>query len=571
MALAVVLLTAAVPASAAEPAKPPYESFVVEPFRNTKGAKTLSHLEVGLPALLAERLARQAPLRFVGGTGLLPARGATAPAARWVVGGAFERRPDWQLEVRVAVRRGGGDAAPAAEVVRVGAKDAAARLAMEAAVEAFGKLGGQGLTLSPVPDAALAPFSRDPYALVLYGRGVAAALGLDGKPASAERAVQTLVRSLVIDPRVPETRRYLGQVHLEAGRPGHARAMWTYALDVRPGYVAALAGVAALDRAAGLSAAARERYQDLVALDPVDAEARRNLGELLSEAGDLTRAQTELERVIREVPGDLRARRSLALVLAARHAGAELVAELEELVKLDPEDIDARMDLGAAYNSVGKGAEAEAVYDEVLRRRPRHIPALKLAGDLARARGDAGRAAVMYKKLRFLSPQDPRPLFLLGATHYEAGNLDEAERMFTEGSRLPGMLGDAYSNLGAIALKRGKPREAVWLLGRAAKARPGKATIRYNHAMALYGTSRHADALNELRAAATLDPDDAGIRFFSGVVALRLGLLGDAEQSFREALRLDPRHEAARHNLSLLEPVVSPKKEGATTLIPPAE
>jgi Flp pilus assembly protein TadD len=176
------------------------------------------------------------------------------------------------------------------------------------------------------------------------------------------------------------------------------------------------------------------------------------------------------------------------------------------------------------------------------------------------------RAAALYGKLRGVAPQDPRPVFLLGAAQYEAGNLEAAERMFEEGGHFPGMQGDAYSNLGAIALRRGQAKEALWLLSKAAKHRPGKATVRYNYAMALFGASRHADALNELRVAAALDPGDAGVQFFSGVVALRLGLLKDAEQAFRAALRLDPRNEDARHNLALLEPLVNPHREGTLSL-----
>jgi superkiller protein 3 len=333
---------------------------------------------------------------------------------------------------------------------------------------------------------------------------------------------------------------------------------------VRPGYVAALTALAALDRAAGLPVAL-ERYAKLLELVPDDADARRNYGELLSDAGELVHAQEELQKVVAAAPGDLRARRSLALVLAARRAGPELVADLEEIVKLEPEDMDARMDLAASYVSIAKMTEAEAVYDEVLRRKPRHGAALKLAGDLARKRGDVKKAAELYGKLRWVSPQDPRPVFLLGAAQYEAGNLEAAERMFSEGARFPGMMGEAYSNLGAIALRRGNVKEALWLLSRATKRRPGKATVRYNYAMALYGENRHADALNELRTAAMLDPADSGVRFFAGVVELRLGLLHEAEESFREALRLDPRNEDARHNLALLEPLVRPRREGSLT------
>jgi predicted Zn-dependent protease len=115
------------------------------------------------------------------------------------------------------------------------------------------------------------------------------------------------------------------------------------------------------------------------------------------------------------------------------------------------------------------------------------------------------------------------------------------------------MLGDAYANLGAIAFKRGHVKEAIWFLSRAAQRRPGKAGVRYNYALALNAAQRLDDALREVTAATTAAPNDPEIRFFSGVVALRLGNLGDAAAAFQETLRLDPSHEAAKHNLGLLE------------------
>jgi len=152
-----------------------------------------------------------------------------------------------------------------------------------------------------------------------------------------------------------------------------------------------------------------------------------------------------------------------------------------------------------------------------------------------------------------MSPDDPRPWFLLGASYYEAGRLDVAERMFTEGARFPGMLGDAYSNLGAIAFRRGDAKQAIWFLSRAATRRPGKAGVRYNYALALTAVQRYDDALREVTAATAAAPQDPEIRFFSGVVALRMSHLADAAAAFQETLRLDPNHQSAKHNLALLD------------------
>ncbi len=563
-AMSVTGLTAGVARGAEVPAV--RETFVVEPFANVNGARSMDYLEIGAPALIAERFGQDAPLRFVGATSIFGARPVGADP-KWVVGGRFQRRPDWKIEVTVELRPAGTGGEPVSRKTGTGSRDDVAVVALQVARAAFAAL--PGLDLPPSRPWMTAPFGRDPYAFVLYGRALAQYHGAGARARSAERAIEIFVRSLVIDPKVPETRRYLGIVHMEAGRPGHARALWASALEARPQYVAALAALAALDRAAGLPEA-RERYARLLELDPEDMDARRIHGELLSQVGEFDRAQVEFERVLAARPGDLRARRALALVLASRRAGKELVADLEEVVKLDPEDVDSRMDLGAAYVSVGMMAEGAAIYEDVLRRRPRHTAALKLAGDLALGLGDLRRAAAHYDRLHRLAPADPRPLFILGAAYFRAGQLDAAERLFTEGAQLPGMLADGYANLGAIALRRGQTREALSYLGRAVKRRPDKAIVRYNHALALHTARRSADALNELRAAQILDPDDAGVRFLAGVVSLRLGLLHEAEANFREAARLDPHNEDARHNLAVLEPLVRPSETSLSFVEGPA-
>ena len=535
------------------------EGFGVEPFKNLRRARALDHMTYGLPAFIAERLAATPRVRFEGLPDLFPRVQPTA--AHYLVSGSYERRSDWKLTVTVEVRAAATPDVVAGSAARTGAVNEAPALALDAALEALAAVPAVKLDPAALDRTLTARFSRDPYAFVLYGRGLSSYYGIGAAPLRQERARKHLLRSLVIDPRVPETRRLLAEISLQAGRPGHARAALTSALDVRPDYPAALRALAALDRTAGLPGA-RESFARVVALDPFDLGARRALGELLAEVGQLTEAQHELEFVVAQAPEDLDARRSLVLVLAARRAGKELVTALEDVVRLDPENIDARMDLGAAYLGVGRTTEAAATYEDVLRRRPRHTAALKLAADLARERGDVEQAAARYTKLRLLSPSDPRPLLLLASTHAEAGNLDIAERFFTAGLAFPAVRADALGNLGALALRRGELKQALSLLDRAAKLQPERAIIRYNHAIALHRLGRHVEALGELQTAETLDPSDAAVRFFAGVVELRLGLLDEAAQSFKATLALDPRNDNARHNLGVLEGIGT-GREGA--------
>src|SRR5579863_7236687 len=107
------------------------QGFGVEPFRNAQRIGALQHLSYGLPALIAERFAQVAPLRFAGRPELFA---RTAPAgAAWLVGGTFERKPDWNVAVTVEIHRAGSPNDLIASATRVGSKDALDTVVLDAA------------------------------------------------------------------------------------------------------------------------------------------------------------------------------------------------------------------------------------------------------------------------------------------------------------------------------------------------------------------------------------------------------------------------------------------------------
>ena len=75
----------------------------------------------------------------------------------------------------------------------------------------------------------------------------------------------------------------------------------------------------------------------------------------------------------------------------------------------------------------------------------------------------------------------------------------------------------------------------------------------YNYALVLSAKKERERALDELKIAGDLDPQDAEIRYLSGVILLRQGRLDDAKAAFEEALKRQPQHPDAKHNLALLD------------------
>ena len=234
--------------------RPARQGFAVEPFRNVQGIGALQHLTYGVPAVIAERFAQAAPLRFAGRPELFS---RTAPAgARWIVRGSFERRADWNVAVTVEIHAAAAPDQVAARATAVGGKDAVPATAVQAAVDAFAAVPGVAFDAATLARVR-APISHDAYAFVLYGRGVGAFHGGGGGPARAELAAGYLRHALLVEPTVPEIRRFLGLALLATGKPQPARGMLTYALDKRPDYLLALRSLAAVDRGEGGAAAPR--------------------------------------------------------------------------------------------------------------------------------------------------------------------------------------------------------------------------------------------------------------------------------------------------------------------------
>jgi Flp pilus assembly protein TadD len=142
---------------------------------------------------------------------------------------------------------------------------------------------------------------------------------------------------------------------------------------------------------------------------------------------------------------------------------------------------------------------------------------------------------------------------LLGAAYQEAGQDTKAENIFQEAQQFRRYLGEAWVNLGAIAYRRGDLSKAFWYLSRAVTKVPLRPKAHYNYALVLSAKKERERALDELKVAADLDPEDAEVHYLSGVILLRLGRLEDAKRAFEEAVKRKSDHADAAHNLALLK------------------
>jgi Flp pilus assembly protein TadD len=207
-------------------------------------------------------------------------------------------------------------------------------------------------------------------------------------------------------------------------------------------------------------------WTDAVRKAPFSAQARRNLGGTLLQAGRMREAERELREAVRMDPAYGRARTNLGLSLLAQGKFGEAERELREALRLDPYNVSARSNFAVALYTIGKKREAVSEIRKVLRLEPRHARARGNLGIILYELGENEEAEKQLRAALRLDPRQPRARRALGGVLLKQGKLEEAERQLLEALRLqPGDSG-AIRDLARIAARRGDAGRALDLLER---------------------------------------------------------------------------------------------------------
>ena len=114
-----------------------------------------------------------------------------------------------------------------------------------------------------------------------------------------------------------------------------------------------------------------------------------------------------------------------------------------------------------------------------------------------------------------------------------------------------GMLVAVLAVLGKLTWDQGGVyRDDISFYNHIISLNPAAEPIHRNLALALDDRGDSVEALGAIRTAVERFPDSAAVHNTHGAILLGLNRLGDADQSFRRALELDPNHVNARQNMA---------------------
>lgn len=220
-----------------------------------------------------------------------------------------------------------------------------------------------------------------------------------------ERARQAYERVQQLDPDDAESLQVLGRLYAELGE-------WSELVRIRERQIAKatnaearLHGLLALSEVLrvhlGQTAAAQQRYEQVLALDPSNEPALRGLAEACIEADEPARAMLTLDR--------------LAQLVAARDDAAT--------------EVPLQLRSAALLEHLGRREEALARLDRVLELRPHHSEALQRASELLLEDGQPHAAAArLHALLEHLQAPEERLQVHRQLAELYLGPLDDLQR-----------------------------------------------------------------------------------------------------------------------------------------------
>lgn len=392
----------------------------------------------------------------------------------------------------------------------------------------------------------------------------------------AQIEVDTVVRPLreaeaagVGRARTPAELNRLGGLQLLAGRIEDAASSFRKALSLAPGslqaalnlgFVQGLAAVepARLKRSVRELASALERF-------PSEPRLQLHLAELYEASSLYEAAIQRIERALDAAEECLEAY-DLAARYALLGAGPEvpLRRKIDEIVaraeaELARSPADRRLKRRLAFVLLGRARYRRAEPEEY--RRPCEIleevadddeeVAIRIA-ECRERMGDPDRAERVLRAALERYPRSYRPLFELGGLALRRGRPEEAVDLFRKAVALAPEEAALYQSL-RFALTSAKKLRLEEFAARAELAiSPSSVDARLRLGLAYIEALKLDEAIGVLKEAAALAPARADVHAALGRAFERSGRADEAESAYRRALELDPAHAETYKGLGTL-------------------
>jgi tetratricopeptide (TPR) repeat protein len=269
-------------------------------------------------------------------------------------------------------------------------------------------------------------------------------------------------------------------------------------------------------------------------------------------AGDLTRAEKEVQAILQASPTDVHALNLLAIIRVQQKREPEAEIIFKQAIAIQPDFAGAHAGLGLLYVQMGKDSLAVQPLKESLRLDPgkKDVQAVLISIWRAQAHdaaehNDLEKALALLIDARKLNPADADVQYEFGMVALRMSLFSDAIDAFTQVLKLRSDDAAALYGLGRAKMSVSRFDDAQQHFERYVRLRPADASGHYALGFTLQALQHASDARAEYERSIALQPQQTESYFQLGLMELEQGSTGPATEKFEQVLKRAPQHAGA--------------------------
>lgn len=269
-------------------------------------------------------------------------------------------------------------------------------------------------------------------------------------------------------------------------------------------------------------------------------------------AGDVKRAEAELQAILQSAPNDVHALNLLAIVRVEQKRDADAETLFKQAIAIQPDFAGAHAGLGLLYAQLGKNDLAIGPLQASLRLDPgrKDVQAVLISVWRGQAHDAAGhneleKALALLIEARKLDPADADVQYEFGMVALRMSLLPDAVDAFRQTLKLRVDNPAALYGLGRAQISLSKFDDAQQAFERYVQLRPSDASGHYALGFSLQALQRSSDARAEYERSIALQPEQTESYFQLGLMELEAGDVDGAAKHFQHVLVRAPSHAGA--------------------------
>jgi len=269
-------------------------------------------------------------------------------------------------------------------------------------------------------------------------------------------------------------------------------------------------------------------------------------------AGDFTRAETELQNLLRVTPDDFRALDLLGIVRAQQRREPEAEKLFRQVIRQKPDYASVHVHLGLLYAQMSRPDDAIMELKYSLRLSPGRTDAADALVSIWRSQaktastsGDLEKALALLLQARTLEPANPDAQFEYAMVALRMSLFRDARDAFLQSLKLRPDDPNAIYGLGRSYMELAKFDDARQQFERYLSVRADDASAHYALGMALVELERKSEARTEFGRSIAIRPEQTESYCQLGRLDLTSGNSAAAQDNFERVVKRDPENACA--------------------------